>query len=243
MEIKALAHRGYPIKHAENTIQSYKAAYDLGFTHLELDVQLSKDGIPILMHDITVNRMTNSKGFVKDFSFQELRSLVVGENGTIPTLEEALLFAKDKMTVSIELKQMGNLYKGLEQAVLDIINKTEMMNQVYVNSFDHYAIAKMRELSDQIELGLIQHGSTPAIFPFMEDINATYLSVRVEYLTKEYVDTCHQKGIQVVVWPVDFKWQFDIVKKYPSVLSTTNKLEEFKSFYESHFSNEFNQRL
>jgi len=236
MKIKALAHRGYPIKYAENTMSSYQAAYQLGFTHLELDVQLSKDGVPVLMHDITVNRVTNGKGFIRDFSFQELRELTVGKNEKIPTLDEALLFAKDKMIVSIELKQMGHLYEGLEETVLDVVNKTEMMDQVYVNSFDHYAIARMRELSAQMELGLIQHGATPALFPFMEEINATLLSVRVEYLTDDFVKACEDRGIQLVVWPIDKKWQFDIIAKYPNILGTTNQLERFKSFYESHYS-------
>src|SRR5699024_94048 len=236
MKIKALAHRGYPIKYAENTMSSYQAAYQLGFTHLELDVQLSKDGVPVLMHDITVNRVTNGKGFIRDFSFQELRELTVGKNEKIPTLDEALLFAKDKMIVSIELKQMGHLYEGLEETVLDVVNKTEMMDQVYVNSFDHYAIARMRELSAQMELGLIQHGATPALFPFMEEINATLLSVRVEYLTDDFVKACEDRGIQLVVWPIDKKWQFDIIAKYPNILSTTNQLERFKSFYDSHYS-------
>ena len=144
MKIKGMAHRGYPVKYPENTLISFQAAYELGFTHLELDVQLSKDGIAIVMHDTTVNRMTNAKGLIKDFTFLELRDLKVGETETIPTLEEALLFAKDKMIVSIELKQQGDLYDGLEAETLKIIKQTDMMDQVYVNSFDHFAVIKMR---------------------------------------------------------------------------------------------------
>lgn len=235
MKVKALAHRGYPMKYPENTLSSYKAAYHLGFTHLELDVHLSKDGVPVLMHDITIDRMTNGKGLVKDYTLAELRQFRVGENETIPTLEEALLFAKDKMVVSVELKQQGNLYSGLEESVLQVIQETEMMSQVYVNSFDHYAVLNMRELSDDIKLGIIQHGATPAVIPFMKDIRAKYLSIRVEYLTDEYVKVCDDAEIQIVVWPVDKEWQFKKVCRYPSVLSTTNELEYFISLYKRHF--------
>ncbi|OZU88298.1 glycerophosphodiester phosphodiesterase [Virgibacillus indicus] len=236
MKIKALAHRGYPIKYPENTIASYQAALNLNFTHVELDVQLSKDGIPVLMHDSTIDRTTNGQGMVKEYTLEELRSFQVGEGEKIPTLEEALLFAKDKIFVSIELKQKGDLYIGIEEAVLNVIQKTGMLKQVYVNSFDHYAIAKMRSLSDDIELGIIQHGASPAVIPFMKQINATYLSLRIEYLTKEYAKSCKEAGITIVVWPVDNEEQFIKAMNYQNVLCTTNELERFKSLYARYFT-------
>lgn len=236
MKVKGMAHRGYPVKYPENTIKAFQAAYDLGFTHLELDVQLSKDGVAIIMHDTTVNRMTNSTGWVKDFTFAELRDLKVGETETIPTLEEALLFAKDKMIVSIELKQQGDLYDGLEAETLKIIEQTGMMDQVYVNSFDHFAVIKMRELSDDIELGLIQPGATPAVFPLMEEIRAKYLSVKIEFLTDAFVKMCEDRDIQIIAWPINHEWQFEKVSRYPSIISTTDKLEEFKALYIEHMA-------
>ncbi|WP_062106988.1 glycerophosphodiester phosphodiesterase [Bacillus niameyensis] len=232
MTIRAQAHRGYPVKYPENTLAAYQAAYDLGYEYLELDVQLSKDGVPILMHDITVNRMTDAKGFINDFTFEQLRQLKVGGTERIPTLEEALQFANGKMKVAVELKQHGNMYPGLEEKSLEVIEETGMKDQVYVNSFDHYSIVRMRELSKDIELGIIQSGASPAVFPFMKEIEAKYLSVKVEFLTDYYVRACEEAGIQLVAWPVDKQWQFDIVKHYPSVLSTTNQLEEFKKMIE-----------
>ena len=234
MKVRALAHRGYPAKYPENTMSSYQAAYDLGFTHLELDTHLSKDGVPVLMHDATIDRMTNGSGFVKDYTLEELRKFRVGENETIPTLDEALRFAKHKMIVNVELKQQGNLYSDLEETVLKVIKETGMLSQVYVNSFDHYAVLKMRKLSDEIQLGIIQHGASPAVIPFMQEIKAKYLSLRIEYLTDEYVRRCDEAGIQIVVWPVDTDAQLKKMVHYPTVLSTTNELERFKQFYEKY---------
>lgn len=230
--IRALAHRGYPGKYPENTLTAYRAAYELGFSHIEIDVQLSKDGVPILMHDITVNRMTDAKGFVKDFTFAELRKLKVGGTETIPTLKEALQFAKGKMKVAVELKQHGYLYPELEEKTLRVIEETGMMDSIYVNSFDHYSIRKMRGLSADIELGVIQHGATPGLFDFLKEIKASSLAVRIEYLTDEFVEECEAAGLQILVWPVDKQWQFDIFRRYPNILCTTNKLEDFKRMYE-----------
>src|SRR5690625_6231612 len=105
MKIKVMAHRGYAVNYPENTISAFKAAYELGFTHLERDVQLTKDGVAIIMHDTTVDRMTDARGRVKDFTFDELRDLKVGGKEIIPTLEEALQYAKETRMVSRALKQ------------------------------------------------------------------------------------------------------------------------------------------
>ena len=233
-KVRAVAHRGYPAKYPENTMTSYRAAYELGFMILELDVHLSEDGVPVLMHDPTVDRTTNGKGWVKDYTLAKLKQLKVGGYESIPTLEEALTFAKDKMIVAIELKQMGNLYPGLEEAVLKVVRRTGMLDQVYVNSFDHYAIVKMRELSDEVKVGLILGGPTPAAFPLAEEIRARSLAIGIYYLTDEYVRQCEKRGIQLIVWPADTKQQMDLLFRYPSVLGTTNALERFKSYYEKH---------
>jgi len=231
MRIKALAHRGDPLNYPENTMISYQSAYQQGYSHLEIDVHLSKDGVPVLMHDITVDRMTNSQGFIKDFTLNELKALLVGGEEEIPTLRETLEYFRGKIFLSIEIKQHGNLYVDIEKEVLQEIKEAKMLNEVYVNSFDHFSMIRMRELSKDVELGIIQHGSTPAVIPLMKDIQAKYLSLRVEYLTDKFVDMCEKNGIQIVVWPVDKQWHFDIVNRYPQVISTTNDLQKFKKMY------------
>lgn len=234
MKIEALAHRGYPVKYPENTLLSYQAAYELGYTILELDVQLSKDGIPVIMHDITLDRTTDGHGLLKNFTLSELKKLNAGDTETIPTLQEALLYARGKMKVSVELKQKGNLYSGLEERVLEVIRETDMMEQVMVNSFDHYSIMRMRQLSDEIELGIIQSGASPAVIPFMKEINATYLSVPIHFITEEYARACREADKRIILWPVDDDEQFQKAMKYEGVLCTTNELQVFKSLYEKH---------
>ncbi len=111
-------------KFPENTIRGFRAALELGFTHVELDVHLTRDGVPVVIHDPSVNRTTNGQGLVKSYTLQELRELDAGDGERIPTLEEALLFAKDRMIVDIELKQTGDFYPGLEEAAVDVIRRT-----------------------------------------------------------------------------------------------------------------------
>ncbi|MCR8631660.1 glycerophosphodiester phosphodiesterase [Paenibacillus radicis (ex Xue et al. 2023)] len=231
--IPGLAHRGYPKKYPENTIPSFQAAIDLSFSHLELDVQLTKDGVPVVIHDTTVNRTTNGKGRVIDYTFNELRKLDAGGGSPIPTLEEVLRLAKGRTSVDIELKQSGNLYPGLEEKVLEVIHSCEVLDQVFVTSFDHYSIARMRELSEEIELGLVIYGATPSVFSFAEQIRARYVSVKYIYLTDDFVQRCEEQGIQLIAWTIDDEEEMrELRSTYPNIWVCTNQLELWKQCVE-----------
>jgi glycerophosphoryl diester phosphodiesterase len=230
MKVRGIAHRGDPIRYPENTLSAFQAACDLSFTHLELDVHLSKDGVPVVIHDRTINRMCNGTGLIKDYTVHELKQFRIGETETIPTLEEALRLLKGKLIVSIELKQEGNLYEGLEQAVIDVVRKLDMMDEVYVISFDHFSLATLRSLCTEIPIGLVIHGSMPYVFPFMREIRATYLAVRMSFLTDAYAQMIEEEGIQLIAWPIDTPEEMKLVTdRYPTSLICTNYLERWKS--------------
>ncbi|TBL81758.1 glycerophosphodiester phosphodiesterase [Paenibacillus thalictri] len=233
MTIPGLAHRGYPKRYPENTMVSFQAALDLSFSHLELDVQLTQDGVPVVIHDTTVNRTTNGKGKVIDYTFEELRKLDAGGGQQIPTLEEVLTLAKGKALVDIELKQSGDLYPGLEQKVLDTIASCGMQNEVFVTSFDHYSIIKMRELSAEVDLGLVIYGATPSLFPLAEQIRARYVSVKSIYLNDEFVQRCGEQGIQIIAWTIDDEEGMkELRSRYPHIWICTNELEKWKQCVE-----------
>ncbi|MEK3726148.1 glycerophosphodiester phosphodiesterase [Paenibacillus sp. FSL H8-0034] len=234
MKIRGIAHKGYPAKYNENTLASFQAACDLSFSQLELDVHLSKDGVPVLMHDATLDRLTNGTGYIKNYTVQELKQFLVGGTETIPTLEEALLLVKNKMVVNIDLKQMGNFYKGIEQAILDVIHKTDMMDQVYLLSLDHFALMNLRKLSKDIELGVSFVGNMPHIFEFMKEIRARYMAVKLPFMTEAYYQMIEDHKCQLVAWPVDTAEDMKLVlQAYPSALVTTDHLELFKSIVEN----------
>jgi glycerophosphoryl diester phosphodiesterase len=226
--ITGLAHRGYPKKYPENTITSFQAALDLSYSHLELDVQLTKDGVPVVIHDTTVNRTTNGTGRVVDYTFEEIRKLDAGGGQQIPTLKEVLLLAKGKAQVDIELKQSGSLYPGLEEQVLETVQAAGVQDQVFVTSFDHYAIVRTRELSRDIHVGLVLYGATPAVFPLAKEINAKYVSVKHIYLTDEFVHRCDETGIQLIAWTIDDEQDMRSLRsRYPHIWACTNELERW----------------
>ncbi|MEK3720676.1 glycerophosphodiester phosphodiesterase [Paenibacillus sp. FSL H8-0034] len=229
MKVKGIAHRGCPNRYPENTLISFKEAVKLSYSYLELDVQLSKDGVPVIIHDTSVDRMTNGQGRVKDLTLAELKELRIGGTEQISTLEEALTLLRDQLIIDIELKQMGNLYPGLEEKVLTMVQEMGMLDQVFFSSFDHYSMVKLRQLEPKAEIGLINHSASPALFPFLKELNARYLSISLNYVTPELIQRCEQENIIFIPYPVDREEDMRDMLRYPSVLICTNELERWAS--------------
>lgn len=234
MKIRGLAHRGYPERAPENTLSSFQAACDSSFSHLELDVHLSKDGVPVVIHDYTIDRMSDGKGYVKDYTVNELKRFRIGENETIPTLEETLALLKGKIEFVIELKQAGDMYPKLEEATLDVIRRTDTHGQSRLISFDHFSIAKVRRLDPDIELGLLCGGCLPYVFPFIQEIRCTMLGFLYYFLTPMYAEMMREHGVVYSPGVVDSPEAMELMAdKYPDAFITTNELERWAALYRS----------
>ena len=145
----AAIRKNYP----ENTLSAFQSALQFGYSFVELDVQLSKDGVPVVIHDYTVDRMTDHKGKVKDYTLAELKQMKIGKDETIPTLEEAMLLMRGKTEVMLELKQAGTLYPGMEEKVLDVLKKTDTYEQTLSISFDFFSIQELESWIPTCDLG------------------------------------------------------------------------------------------
>jgi len=232
MIIQAVAHRGYPKKYPENTLSSFLKAVELGFTHLELDVHLSKDGIPVVIHDHTLDRMTNGTGRVADYAASELQAFKIEQDEHIPTLEEVLRALKGKIGLNIELKQMGDTYPQLEEKVLEVIEEFNMLDQVVITSFDFDALEKIRQLSSEVRIGLITFGCSKAILDWSLATGATFLSMHYAFVTDHYIHRCQELGIQMMAWTINETSIMEKFQEYPSVWVCTDELESFMDVLE-----------
>ncbi|GAA0421699.1 glycerophosphodiester phosphodiesterase [Agaribacter marinus] len=240
MRIRGIGHRGYPAKYPENTKSSFQAAIDLNYTHIELDVHLSKDGIPVVMHDHKIDRMTNGKGEIREYTLKELRNFTINDMEVIPTLEEVLLIAKDRVTVSIELKN-PKLYNNMEEIVCSVIEDTNMMDQVYIISFDQQALMRLRNISDKLEIGLLVNKFKRSHFRTIEKLGAKYIAVRYDGIKESYINKCEQKGIQLIVWTVNSMESMEYYNQFPSVLVTTDELEKYCSVSKIKLANDLEE--
>jgi glycerophosphoryl diester phosphodiesterase len=131
------AHRGAHLEDPENSMASFRKAIELGVDIIELDVRCTKDGQLVVLHDKTVNRTTNGKGEVAAMTFAEVRKLRLKHNGKVtseivPTLEEALLFAKGKILVDLDIKTETCVDK-----IMETVRKTGMEKNALFFLYDH----------------------------------------------------------------------------------------------------------
>ncbi len=161
--MKNFAHRGFSGHYPENTMLAFKKAAEAGADGIELDVQLTKDGEVVIIHDEKVDRTTNGAGNVRDFTLAELRRLdasyiYAGKMGVnpVPTFEEYCAWVKDvPIVTNIELKTGVYPYPGIEAKVWELLQKYNLQDKVIISSFNHYSILQMRKLAPQLKYGLL----------------------------------------------------------------------------------------
>ena len=152
---KNFAHRGFSGKYPENTILAFKKAIEAGAQGIELDVQLTKDGEIVIIHDETIDRTTDGKCEVISYTYEELKKfdasyIYRGQMGfnKIPTLREYFELIKDTdIVTNIELKTGINEYLGIEKKVWDMICEFNLADRIIISSFNHYSILRMKEIA------------------------------------------------------------------------------------------------
>ena len=194
----------------ENTVASFKKAIELHAAMIELDARLCKSGEVVVLHDEKVDRMTNGHGSVSDLTLAEIKSFAVNGGGTIPTLAEALDAIDRKARVVIELKhaEVVGPTATLVQTYIDDHGWT--VDDFLVTSFDHYFLARFRELVPGIGLAAILAGVPIGYAEFGERLGAYSVNMAFPFLNREFVDDAHRRGLQVFAWtvnkPKDITW-------------------------------------
>ncbi len=207
------AHRGVPSLAPENTMVSYRLAYDLGADMIETDVQLTKDNHLVIMHDSTVDRTTNGTGRVADFTLEEIQQLDAGikyseefAGERVPTFKEFLQAFKGKdVILLIELKDVG-----VEQQVIEAIEQEGMDDQVVLQSFNLESMVVSNKLKPEIPIGYLYSAAVPATESAkiknaekMMDYGTNYnVTLNASYgsVYKEFTTYMRQRGMLSMHW-------------------------------------------
>ena len=205
--MKVYAHRGYSGRYPENTMLAFKEAEKTGCYGIELDVQLTKDGEVVIIHDERVDRTTDGTGWVRDFTLEELKKLNAAAvwNGKygfepIPTLEEYCRWVKDtNMVTNIEIKSGVYYYEELEE----------------------------KTLAPEIPCGaLVEYDDLGNPGYYCEKFDFQYYHPGVKALTEEMVKSCREHGIPLNVWTINdmgaleqmYEWGVEgVISNYPGV--------------------------
>lgn len=162
--MKIWAHRGCSQRYPENTFTAFSKALEIeGLTGIELDIQMTKDGEIVVIHDERVDRTTSGIGFVKDYTYSQLRQLTIETDNLskekIPSLMEVLDLMQKKMEdglfLNIELKNSKIPYVGMENKVLDLISGRNLQGQTIYSSFYTKSLKKIRDLDAETLIGVL----------------------------------------------------------------------------------------
>jgi len=197
------AHRGASGVCPENTMAAFKKAIELGATGIETDVQLTKDGKLVLIHDESLKRTAGAEGWVKDGTLSELKRLDAGswfnpafKDETIPELDELLELAKPTgLILNLELKNGVVQYQGLEEKVIAAVRAYGMSERVIISSFNHYSLAVCRQLAPEIKTGVLYMEGLYRPWDYAKTVGAAALHPYHYAVTPEWVSEAREHGV------------------------------------------------
>lgn len=230
-----IAHRGWSGIAPENTLAAIKLALEeCKIDTIEIDVHLSKDGIPVVIHDYKLERTTNGFGKVKDYTYEELKKLSAGSwfspNHTeekIPSLEEVFQLVGTKKPLLVELKQAASYYEGLEEKVIELITKYGLEETVTLISFDHYSLLKSKDINSKIKRALVFAGSPVLLKEQIQYVEAAAISIHSPYLDKQLVDFLQQNNTKIIVWTVNHQQEMKRLEQVGENIAITTDHPEW----------------
>ncbi len=211
-----IAHRGCSGRFPENTLEAFRAAVEEGADLIELDVSLSLDRVPVVIHDDTLDRTTSGSGKVSDHSLAELRQLDAGSwfasefsEARIPTLEEVFVECGGQIVINVELKPEGfeeqDVPDAVERQVLQLVERYTLQKSVILSSFEHRFFPRIRQNHSLLPIALLFENlpEAQAVIAQCEEWQAQAVNPRADTLHPEWISTLRAAGLDVLPWTVD----------------------------------------
>ena len=218
-----IAHRGANLVAPQNTLEAFRKSMEIGCDGFETDIHLTKDGIPVVCHNFTIDETSNGVGAIKDMTLEELREFDFGkykgpefEGTKIPTLDEFLSLSEemgDKMKVlDIELKSehFGQAGTELAEKTINAVKEHGLFDKLLISSFDPAILVVCKKIDKACKTGIlyspdrlisVKIGARPV--SFAKEIGADALHPYYMYVTRLYVERAHRAGIQVNPWTIN----------------------------------------
>jgi len=218
-----IGHRGYPVKYPENTIAGFLGAIIAGANGVELDVWLTSDGVPVVIHDRTTTRVAGVDLDVKKATMQELRRVHLGMGQCIPTLDDVYRAIPRGYRLYVEIKDLDAV-----EAAYSVASRAGRLEDTVFISFISDALVKLRSIDPSVKIGLniesidearktltlhrelvLYSVNPPIIAPLIVGFN--------EF--KEYVDTARKAGLRIAVWDTEgYNYDYTLYREVSSLV-------------------------
>lgn len=212
---KVTSHRGNSAYAPENTIPAIESAIENLADFAEIDVQETKDGVVILLHDKNVLRTTGINKNIWDIEYKDLMKLDAGSwfsdefiGTNIPTLEEVLKLCKGKIKLNIEVKNNGHGI-ALEEKVVNLIEENDFEDQCVITSVSYTVLKNIKQLNENLKTGYIM---TAAYGNFYDREYVDFFSIKSTFVNENIIKKSHERGKEVHVWTVNSSSELEIMK-------------------------------
>jgi len=188
-------HRGVPVKFPENSLAGFSYAISQQIDGLEFDVHLTKDRVPVIMHDEQIDRTTDGHGAIADYDFDELRQFRLANGEPVPALTELLaLVSGEAVHLNLEFKTDRHYYPGIERIVLQLIKQTDLVYPVVFSSFNLRSLERGHAIDSRQKYAFLTSAKIgdPEGFAVAEHLEGLHL--------EHYQDMQH---VSERVWTVD----------------------------------------
>ncbi|NPV68536.1 MAG: glycerophosphodiester phosphodiesterase [Anaerolineae bacterium] len=208
-------HRGASHDAPQNTLAAFELAAQYGADGIELDVHLTRDRVPVVIHDEHVDTTTDGTGLVREKTLAEIKELDAGSyfdprfrGERIPTLAEVFEAVGQRLLINVELKGMGRQADGLEAIVADLIARHSLGERVIISSFNPIRLRRMRRIAPRLPLGFLHDWETPPAQRWLAAVLMVGLPVEADHphhvrVTPSYVAQARRRGQRVNVWVVN----------------------------------------
>jgi len=190
------AHRGASFYFPENTLNAFAGAIAAKADFIELDVQLSKDDIPIVLHDDTIDRTTAGHGLSRNYTSNELAAF------NIPSLRQVLELTAGRIYLNIELKAIPQIGL-LADKVLALVRQYELDFQVIISSFDHTVLPYIKSQEPKVATGLLYESPLPDPVAYAHALKADALHPHFTFVNRALVADAHKAQLSILTWTVD----------------------------------------
>lgn len=209
-----IGHRGAKGYITENTLESFQYALDLGVDGIELDVHRCASGELVVFHDFTLDRLTDKKGAIANYSLSELNSILIDGKHKIPTLTEVLQLVNRKCFVNIELK--GHQTAEPVFALLSKLIREEnwQSNNFLISSFQQEELEKFATFQSEIPLAVLTQASVEQAIEWAKMFNAQAIHPHFSLLTKENCCQAKELGLKINTWTVNTTEEINTVKRF-----------------------------
>ncbi|MEG0270825.1 MAG: glycerophosphodiester phosphodiesterase family protein, partial [Clostridia bacterium] len=200
------AHRGASEQYPENTLFAFYMGLTMGADGIETDIQRTKDGVLVLFHDDTMDRLLGVQGAIADYTYDELLRMDFGaykgeafKGEKIVTLEEFLRhFGEKPLTFALEIKQMG-----VERDMLQMVDRFGLRAKVIFTSFSWENMETVRALDQTIRLGYLTETVTPDLLKRMEALSIKQVCPRIGSFDDEMFTLARQMGFSIRFWGIN----------------------------------------